>query len=110
MKRAFHKLWPYLNRYRRGLFLGFGALVLKDLFAAAQPLIIGLAIDSLMRSFELPRLLWFAAALVGLSVLKGLFQYWMRVLVIGISREIEYDLRNDFFASLVGMSGDFFAR
>ena len=110
MKRAFRKLWPYFQNYRRGLTLGFGALILKDLFAAAQPLIIGVAIDSLARAFDLTRLLWFAAALVGLSVLRGLFQYWMRVLLIGISRDIEYDLRNDLFRHLVAMSWDFFAK
>lgn len=110
MKRAFQKLWPYFGRYRRGLVLGFGALILKDLFAAGQPLIIGLAIDSLTRSFDLRRLLLFAAALVGLSVAKGFFQYWMRVIIIGISRDIEYDLRNDLFRHLVRMSWDFFAR
>jgi ATP-binding cassette subfamily B protein len=110
MKRAFHKLWPYFKRYRRGLVLGFGALILKDLFAAGQPLIIGLAIDGLTRSFDLRTLLLFAAALVALSVAKGFFQYWMRVIIIGISRDIEYDLRNDLFAHLVRMSWDFFAR
>ena len=30
----FHKLVPYYRRYKRGLFLGLGALILKDLFAA----------------------------------------------------------------------------
>ena len=45
-----------------------------------------------------------------LSAIKGLFQYWMRVILIGISRDIEYDLRNDLFAQLVGLSPDFYAR
>ena len=107
MKRAFHKLWPYFGRYRRGMILGFGALILKDLFAAGQPLIIGLAIDNLQRSFDLRKLLWFAAALVALSVAKGFFQYWMRVILIGISRDIEYDLRNDLFRHLVEPVGGF---
>ena len=40
----------------------------------------------------------FAAYLVGLALLKGIFQYWMRVILIGISRDIEFDLRNDLFA------------
>jgi ATP-binding cassette subfamily B protein len=110
MRRAFTKLAPYLLRYRKGLALGFGALVLKDLFAAAQPLVIGFAIDSLMRGFALSRLLMFAGVLVVLSAIKGLFQYWMRVILIGISRDIEYDLRNDLFRHLVGLSWDFYSR
>jgi ATP-binding cassette subfamily B multidrug efflux pump len=52
----------------------------------------------------------FAAILVGLSLLKGIFQYWMRVILIGISRDIEYDLRNQLFSHLVTLSSDFYAR
>jgi ATP-binding cassette, subfamily B, multidrug efflux pump len=51
-----------------------------------------------------------AAALVALSLLKGVFQYWMRVIIIGISRDIEFDLRNDLFGSLVRLSQDFYSR
>jgi ATP-binding cassette subfamily B protein len=110
MKHAFQKLVPYYRRYKRGLFLGLGALILKDIFAALQPLIIGLAIDGLLRSFDLSKLLMFAGALIGLSALKGFFQYWMRVIIIGISRDIEYDLRNDLFGTLVGLSGEFYTK
>lgn len=110
MKNAVRKLLPYLMRYRRGLALGFGSLILKDLLAAAHPLIIGIAIDRLMKNFDLRMLLAFAAALVVLSALKGLFQYWMRVILIGISRDVEFDLRNDLFHHLVWLSGDFFNR
>jgi len=52
----------------------------------------------------------FALFLVGLALLKGVFQFWMRVIIIGISRDIEYDLRNDLFAHLVGLSADFYGR
>ncbi len=55
-------------------------------------------------------ILRFAAYLVGLSLLKGLFQFWMRVILIGNSRDIEYDLRNDLFAHLVSLSPDFYGR
>jgi ATP-binding cassette subfamily B protein len=99
-----------LWRYRSGLALGLGALILKDLFYAAQPIIIGTAVDSLTREFSLVRLFWFAGGLVALSALKGLFQYWMRVIIIGISRDIEYDLRNDLFRHLITLSWDFYAR
>jgi ATP-binding cassette subfamily B protein len=87
-----------------------GALVLKDLFAAAQPLVIGAAIDSLTREFALTKVLQFAALLALLSAIKGVFQYWMRVILIGISRDVEFDLRNDLFARLVTLSGDFYSK
>src|ERR1019366_8391688 len=100
----------YLWRYRGGLALGLGALVLKDVAGAVQPLVIRAAIDTLSRAFGLAGLLRFAGYLVGLAVVKGLFQYWMRVIIIGISRDIEYDLRNDLFRHLVELSPDYYGR
>ncbi len=100
----------YLLRYRAGLALGLGALVLKDVAGALQPLVIRAAIDSLAHALGLARLLRFAGLLAGLAVLKGVFQYWMRVILIGISRDIEYDLRNDLFRHLVELSPDYYGR
>ncbi len=110
MKEALHTLWPYLVRYRRGFALGMGALAFKDLLGTAMPLIMRGGIDSLSGGFRLNTVLWLAAALVGVSALKGVFQYWMRVILIGISRDVEYDLRNDLFSNLVRLSSDFYAR
>src|SRR5580693_5315495 len=100
----------YLRRYRGGLALGLGALVLKDVAGAVQPLVIRAAIDTLSHAFGLSRLLRFAGLLVGLAAVKGIFLYWMRVIIIGISRDIEYDLRNDLFRHLVDLSPDYYAR
>src|SRR5579862_8802038 len=101
---------PYLWRYRRGLALGMCALVLKDLLAAALPLVIRGGVDSLTRGFRIQLVFEFAALLVALSLIKGIFQYWMRVILIGISRDVEYDLRNDLFSHLLTLSSDFYAR
>jgi ATP-binding cassette subfamily B protein len=100
----------YLWRYRGGLALGLGALVLKDVAGAVQPLVIRGAIDTLSQAFGLARLLRFAGLLIALAAVKGLFQYWMRVIIIGISRDIEYDLRNDLFRHLVELSPDYYGR
>jgi ATP-binding cassette, subfamily B, multidrug efflux pump len=110
MIRSLSTLWPYLRRYRGGMALGICALVMKDLLAAAQPVVIGWGVDSLTRGFSVRVVVELAAALVGISLVKGIFQYWMRVIIIGISRDIEYDLRNDLFASLVRLSQDFYSR
>jgi ATP-binding cassette subfamily B protein len=100
---------PYLRRYWRGLILGMGSLVLKDVAGAALPLMIRDAVDALPHG-AMRRVALFAGLLVALSFLKGLFQYWMRVILIGISRDIEYDLRNDLFAHLVGLAPDYYGR
>src|SRR5580704_8415614 len=91
-------VWPYLRRYRGSFVRGFGALIVKDLLAASLPLTIGAAIDALTRGRSMETLLRFAALLVAISAVKGFFQYWMRVTLIGISRDVEFDLRNDLFA------------
>jgi ATP-binding cassette, subfamily B, multidrug efflux pump len=102
--------WPYLWKYRRGIGLGMGALLVNDVLKAALPLAIRGGIDSLMKGFRLSLVFEFAALLVLLSLVKGVFQYWMRVILIGISRDIEFDLRNDLFSRLVRLSQDFYAR
>ena len=60
---------------------------------------IGRAVDA-FRAAGGHLFLRYVAILLGLSALKGLFQFWMRVILIGISRDIEYDLRNDLFRHL----------
>jgi ATP-binding cassette subfamily B multidrug efflux pump len=103
-------LLPYMWRYRRGLALGMGALILKDVAAASIPLLIRVSIDSLTKASALRSILVFAVLLIAISALKGFFQYWMRVILIGISRDAEYDLRNDLFRHMVKLSPDFYAR
>jgi len=87
---------------------GMTCLVIKDLAGAAQPLMIGAAVDALTRSSRSHLFAQYAAYLIGLSLLQGIFQYWMRVIIIGISRDIEYDLRNDLFRHLVSLSPDYY--
>jgi ATP-binding cassette, subfamily B, multidrug efflux pump len=110
MKGAIQFLWPHLRRYRRAYALGFGALAAKDIFGAAIPLAMRAAVDSLTADRSLRLLFEFCGLLVGLSVAKGIFQYWMRVILIGISRDIEYDLRNDLFSRLVTLDASFYGR
>ncbi len=110
MLKSLYTLWPYLVKYRRGLALGIGALLMKDVLAVALPLVIRYGVDSLTHGFQIRVLLNFAGLLVALSLVKGVFQYWMRVIIIGISRDIEYDLRNDLFSHLVELSQNFYSR
>jgi ATP-binding cassette subfamily B multidrug efflux pump len=110
MRTIFKTAGPYLWRYRRGLALGMGSLVVKDILGAALPLVIRSGVDSLTGGFRLALVFQFAALLVGLSLIKGIFQYWMRVILIGISRDVEFDLRNDLFSHLITLSSDFYAK
>ncbi len=109
-KEIVKSVWPYLWKYRRGMLLGMGSLLMTDLTKAALPLAIRAGIDSLMKGFRLSLVFEFAALVVLLSLVRGIFQYWMRVILIGISRDIEYDLRNDLFSHIVTLSQDFYAK
>src|SRR5689334_14914550 len=110
MLKSLRPLWPYLWRYRRGFALGLLALALKDVAAVTAPIVIRTAVDRFSRGAAASEIWILAGYLVGLSLLRGIFQYWMRVVLIGISRDIEFDLRNDLFSRLVSLSGDFYAR
>src|SRR5258707_11242204 len=107
MRKSYQKLAPYLWRYRRGIALGMGALIVKDVVSALLPLLFGWGVDSLTKGFSLPKLYQFGLLLVFASAVKGIFQYWMRVILIGMSRDVEFDLRNDLFAHLIRLSHDF---
>jgi len=109
MGKLLAPLGKYLWRYRWSLALGLFCLVLKDLLYAGQPLMIRGAVDALQdRGANL--FVRYGLYLVALSLAKGVFQYWMRVILIGVSRDIEYDLRNDLFAHLVWLSPDYYER
>ncbi|MEZ5399125.1 MAG: ABC transporter ATP-binding protein [Bryobacteraceae bacterium] len=109
LERAFRGLWPYLWKYRRTMGLGLSALVLKDVFAATIPLFMKAGVDSLTAGFGVSKLVWFTAGLLAFTAIKGVFQYAMRVILIGASRDIEYDLRARLFDRLLLLDSGFYA-
>ncbi len=108
MLSTLRTLFPYLIRYRWRYAGGFLALVGKGASAAAIPLVIKFAIDALTQSSALFPLLQLAVLLLSLALIKAVFQYWMRWILIGISRDIEYDLRNDLFRHLITLPQSFY--
>ena len=113
MKRkieAVRLLFPYLWRYRRRYVPGLLALVANNATWLAMPLLLKAAIDSLTQSVTREKLMFYALALIGVACVKGFFQYWMRWILIGISRDIEYDLRNDLFRHLERLTLSYYHR
>jgi ATP-binding cassette subfamily B multidrug efflux pump len=97
-------LRPYLTRYKKRYVLGFLALMLSQASRINLPLIIKAAIDSLSHNAVSNRLLFYAVLLLGVALAQAIFQFWMRWILIGISRDVEYDLRNDLFRHLCRLS------
>lgn len=101
-------LWPYLSRYRRKLFLGLLAVVATVAIGLATPLLLGGAIDALRVAIGRATLLRYAGAIVAVTLAQGIFGFTQRMILVGMSRDIEFDLRNDYFASLERQPPAFF--
>ena len=97
-------LVPYLKRYERGLMLGAICVLLTNGISVQFPRVLRRAVDDLTGSITNQKLALYASLIVGVFVAKGVFQFLTRWIVIGISRDIEFDLRNDLFAHLERLS------
>ena len=87
-------LVPFLRPYRGRYVLGFAALLGEVVFWVGVPQIIKYAIDTLGKSFEAHTLIFYSGLLIGAALCKAFFLFWTRMILIGISRDVEYDLRN----------------
>ena len=103
MPAPFRRLLPYVLRYRRQFLLGLICVVLSSTFQLLSPWVLKFAIDDLTRAVTREKLVTYALLLLGVSCLRAVFLFLMRRIIIGASREIEYDVRNDFFARLQQM-------
>ena len=96
----FRRLLGYVARYRREFLLGLACVVVNKAVALAGPLILSHAIDDLHRAVTRTKLFGYGTLLLGVGLVGGLFMFLSRRILIGASRHIEYDMRNDFFAHL----------
>ncbi len=103
-------LLPYLKRYRWGYVAGTLCVFLTNGIWILFPLVLGKAADDLNTGVTSRKLLLYAGILLGIAATKGIFQFLTRWIVIGVSRDIEFDLRNDLFARLEGLSYSYYQR
>jgi len=132
--RNLRGLLPYLRRYRGKLTAGCILLVAGNMVGAILPLVVGVIVDSLSgsrsmlerftdlpaylhnllvsfyRPFSRETLFFYGTVLVGVVALKGFFSFWTRWILIGVSRDIEYDLRNDLLERLTTLEPGFYVR
>jgi ATP-binding cassette, subfamily B, multidrug efflux pump len=100
MLATLRPLFPYLRRYSRDFVWGGLAVVISNAIWIFFPQVIRIAIDDLNSGVTQKKILLYAGLLVGISAAKGVFLFLTRWIIIGISREIEFDLRNDLFRHL----------
>jgi ATP-binding cassette, subfamily B, multidrug efflux pump len=102
------RLLTYMQRYRRSFVTGFCCIVVSTSLALTSPWVLKYAIDDLHGGVTAAKVRGYAAALLLLAAVAGLFRFLMRRIIVGASREFEYDLRNDFFAALQRQHAGYF--
>ncbi len=102
-------LLPYLHRYRRGIGWGLVLVMLANVFTLMGPYLIKQGVDALADPGVTQEVvLKFAMLVVVTAILGGAARYGMRELLNGISRRVEFDLRNDFFSHLLKLDAPFY--
>lgn len=102
------RLLPYVARHRAPLVRGLACLVFTTACSVASPWVLRHAIDDLTGAVTREKLWTYALVLVGLVSVEGGFRYFMRMVLIGVSRDIEVELRNDLFAHLTRLPAKFY--
>ncbi len=111
MLRDLRPLFVYMRRYRWGYLWGTLSCIATNAAAVQFPRVLGWAVDKLQKhQADHKAILLFAGLLVGISLTKGVFLYAQRWILIGISREIEFDMRNDLFRHLEKQDSGFYQR
>jgi len=110
LPKSLRPLLPYLKHYRGSYAAGTLCVLLTNGIWILFPLVLGKAADDLHEGVNRHKLLVYAALLLAIAVTKGIFQFLTRWIVIGISRDMEFDLRNDLFARLEILSYSYYQR
>ncbi len=108
--RSLRRLLPYYRPYRGGVWLGLALVVLSSAIGSVPPWLLRSALDGIRAGVPPRRVVLLAGGIVGLAIGAGALRYWMRELLNGLSRKIEFDLRNDLFAKLASLDAAFYGR
>jgi ATP-binding cassette subfamily B multidrug efflux pump len=97
-----------MKRHWVQLLWGLLASILATSLAVTQPYLLGNVVDKLTNGRPQSEIVTLALIIVGIAVVQGVGEFFSRYLINGVSRYVEYELRNDFFSHLQGMSQSFF--
>jgi ATP-binding cassette subfamily B protein len=108
MLKQLAPLLPYAKRYRRRIAAGLGLVLFSNIFSLAWPYLLKLGIDDMEAGTTAARLAGYAGAIVLFSMIGGFGRFLIRELLNGMSRLVENDLRDDYFAHLLRLAPDFY--
>jgi len=97
------RLLSYFARHKGALTAGFFCVIGSSFFSLLKPLIIGNAVNELAKAVTREILIRHSLMLIGAAAMEGFFLYLQRWILIGASRHIEYEMRNDFYQHLQGL-------
>lgn len=104
------RLLPYLRPYRRQFFRGVLSILATNAVGALGPWVLKYAIQDLQAGVTSTKIYYYSFLIVAIALIAGLFRYWMRKIIVSISRHIEYDLRVGYFEHLERLSPSFYDR
>src|SRR5215472_4282431 len=115
LPKSLRPLLPYFKKYWRSYVVGSICVFLTNGIWILFPQVIRLAVNDLKQAVNAHGALhhalgYYALLLLAIAVTKGIFQYLTRWVVIGVSRDIEFDLRNDLFRHLETLSYSYYQR
>ncbi|MCU0342466.1 MAG: ABC transporter ATP-binding protein/permease [Ignavibacterium sp.] len=93
-------LKKYFVKYKTKLFWGILFILISNSMTVYLPILLKDSINELQQNTTSSILLRYSALIVGTSIIAGIFRYLIRQTIIVVSREIEYDLRGDFWSHI----------
>lgn len=105
LRRAVRYYRPYRMRFAAGLAI----VIVSAAIGSVIPWLLQRAIDSIRAAAPLRTVWWLSGMIVAAAIVGGVLRYAMRELMNGVSRWIEYDLRNDLFRHLASLDPAYFA-
>lgn len=94
------KLKKYFVRYKKKLMWGFVFILFSNAGSVYLPILLKDAINDLQKTISNERLLYYAGLIIVTSLIAGIFRFLIRQTIIVVSREIEYDMRQDFWTHI----------
>ncbi|HXG91494.1 MAG TPA: ABC transporter ATP-binding protein [Blastocatellia bacterium] len=102
------RLIGYFRPYRRIMIFGISCVFMTNLVRLMAPFVLRDAVDDLNVAVTHEKLLRYGGLLVVIALTQGLFLFMQRRALINMSRHIEYDMRNDFYAHLQRLPFEFY--
>lgn len=108
MRKNLKALWPFLSPYKNKLWKGLATILASVAIGLLNPILIGRGIDAVRAGAGWWTLAVFAVAMVAVTVVAGTFNYLQRMILVAMSRDVEFDLRNRYFERLELLPQSFF--